>query len=157
MSTTAVVPVADTAIDRMIDRRCAVYRHEFGSDTFRAPRSGAICMSTGEAWAVIVSKCLGAQVGTLLREQPAPIFSVDRPVWVFLPSRAAQSGGTAKMSISLYKYGAVPVFPAAVVALPTPGRARRCCLHLPDQEGTRPAFDTVTDAIRAAAPRAGRS
>ncbi|MFX0581099.1 hypothetical protein [Nocardia nepalensis] len=138
----------------IIDERRRVYQDEFGFNTFRDPRTNAITMVAGRVSAVITTNTLGPQVRTLLDAAPVPVFSVGHRVWVFLTDSPTPTDNTAQLSVELFKHSAVPLFPGALIVLPTPGNEKRCWLHLPDGK-TRPSFTAVVDAVETAAAQAG--
>jgi hypothetical protein len=136
------------------DERRRVYQDEFGFNTFRDPRTNAITMVAGRVSAVITTHTLGPQVRTLLGAGSVPVYSVDHRIWVFLTDSPTPTDNTAQLTVELFKHGAVPLFPGALIVLPTPSNAKRCWLHLPDGN-TRPSFAAVVDAIHTAAAQAG--
>ncbi|WP_280314325.1 hypothetical protein [Nocardia wallacei] len=148
MSTTTVIPPARAV--ELAEQRCGVYRDELGWNTFRDGRTGAVVLRADRQWAVIVPKAFGLQLRSRLRERPAPMFSIDRAMWVFITGRPGTVIDRAEVSVSLTRLGAVPVLPGATVALPTPGDHRRCWLDAPGRVRVLPSFGVVVDALLAA-------
>lgn len=143
MSTTTMMPRLEAA--ELAEQRCGVYRDHLGWNTIRDSQTGAIVLRADQQWAVIVPNRLGVQVRARLQEKPAPVFSINRTVWVFVTGVPGRVVDTADVSVSLARLGAVPVLPGATVALPTPGDHRRCWLHAPDR--VLPSFGAVVDAV----------
>lgn len=143
MSTTTMMSRLEAA--ELAEQRCGVYRDHLGWNTIRDSQTGAIVLRADQQWAVIVPRRLGVQVRARLRERPAPVFSIDRTVWVFITGRPGTVIDRAEVSVSLTRLGAVPVLPGATVALPTPGDPRRCWLHALDR--VLPSFGVVVDAV----------
>ncbi|WP_227999075.1 hypothetical protein [Nocardia australiensis] len=144
---------SDTDPGLAIDQRCRVYRDEFGFNTFRDPRTGAITMVAGRVSAVITTNTVGPHVRTLLGAGSVPVFSVGHRVWVFLTDPPTPTDDIAQLNVELFTHSAVPLFSGALIALPTPGNAKRCWLHLPDGH-SRPSFAAVVDAVETAAAQA---
>ncbi|WP_433759571.1 hypothetical protein [Nocardia sp. CA-135398] len=145
---TAGIDDTDTAIEQ----RRAVYRTEFGFNTFRDDH-GTICMIASRISAIVTTKRLGQQITALLASQPTPVFSVGTRLWVFLTDGPTPTDNTTQLSNDLFRYGASPLYPGAVVALPTPGSDKRCWLYPPAGEH-RPCFAAVVGVVETAATAA---
>lgn len=148
MSTTTMMSRAEAA--ELAEQRCGVYRDQLGWNTIRDSQTGAVVLRADRQWAVLVPKALGVRVRTRLRERPAPVFSIDRTVWVFVTGVPGRWVDTAEVSVSLTRFGAVPVLPGSTVALPTPGDHRRCWLDAPGPPRVLPSFGVVVDVVLAA-------
>ena len=149
-TTTAAIDSIDT--DAVIEARRDVYRKEFGFNIFRDSH-GAICMIAGRVCAIVTTKRLGQQITALLGTQPTPVFSVNRSLWVFLTNAPTPTDNTTQLSNDLFRYGASPLYPGAVIALPTPGSDKRCWLYPP--AGQHPArFAAVVGLVETAATQA---
>lgn len=149
-TTTAGIDNLDTEV--VIEERRDMYRKEFGLNTFR-DNHGAICMIANRVSAIVTTKRLGQQITALLGTQPTPVFSVDRSLWVFLTDGPTPTDNTAQLSKDLFRYGASPLYPGAVIVLPTPGSDKRCWLHPPAGEH-RPSFAAVVGVVETAATAA---
>jgi hypothetical protein len=147
--TTTAAAIDDLDTDAVIEERRGVYRDEFGFNTFR-DNHGVICMIAGRVAAIVTTKRVGRQIARLLGAHSTPVFSVDRSLWVFLTDGPTPTDNTAQLSNDLFRYGASPLYPGAVIALPTPGSDRRCWLLSPAGEH-RPSFGAVVGVVEAAA------
>ncbi len=150
--TTTATGIDALDIDTVVEERRGVYRKEFGFNTFR-DNHGAICMIASGVSAIVTTKRLGQQITALLGTQPTPVFSVDRSLWVFLTDLPTPTDNTTQLSNNLFRYGASPLYPGAVIMLPTPGSDKRCWLHPPVGEH-RPCFAAVVGVVETAATAA---
>ncbi|WP_433195826.1 hypothetical protein ACQP1G_42475 [Nocardia sp. CA-107356] len=149
-TTTAGIDNIDT--DAVIEERRGMYRKEFGFNTFR-DNHGAICMIASQVSAIVTTKRLGRQITALLAAQPTPVFSVNRSLWVFLTDPPTPTDNTTQLSNDLFRYGASPLYPGAVIVLPTPGSDKRCWLHPPAGE-YRASLAAVVGVVETAATQA---
>jgi hypothetical protein len=126
-----------------------VYEREFGFDAVVV--SGAVRVMTGSVSGVIVEPAPGKQA--VARLAGVPVFSVDHRghrMWVLLADASGASAEIERMTLRLFAVGAIPVFPRATIALPSPGDPRRVWLY-PPHGRSRPSLAAVVDAISDAA------
>ncbi len=146
-----VMPALGSDIAGEIADRCRVYREEFGLDVISDSGSGFIQLASAAVGGVLVTPALGRPVVAALAS--VPVVSVGRyapRLWMLLADAPACAQTADELMFRLYMVGALPAFPPASIALPTPGDPRLVWLRAPEGH-TRPAMPELVDVITEAA------